>query len=384
MSRDLRIVRYHPRAAVGDGGMTGAIRRWSAALSSLGAHVTIAFDDGTPPDDPGDVTWTRVRHVGGRGLRLPVGLEATFADADLVVLHSGWTLHNARAAAVARSLGVPYLLEPRGAYDPHIVARHRFRKRAWWHLAEKSVVRGAAAIHAFFDDELAHIEQIGYRGPVVVAPNGVNTPATPQWEGGGGYLLWLGRFDPEHKGLDLLIEAVASLPPDRRPTIRLNGPDWSGGKAVAERLIRARGLERWVLVGPAVYGETKTRMLREASGFLYPSRWDACPNAVLESVAMGVPTLCTPYPLGVALGSRGAALVVPATPAGLVDGLQSLGDPDTVRRMSAVGHEVCATDFRWDAVAAQWLEQVARHVRPRALRAPGRPDRSTIAPSLLP
>ena len=34
------------------------------------------------------------------------------------------------------------------------------------------------------------------------------------------------------------------------------------------------------------------------------SRWDACPNAVLEAVALGVPTLVTPYPLGRFLARR--------------------------------------------------------------------------------
>ena len=51
------------------------------------------------------------------------------------------------------------------------------------------------------------------------------------WDGGsGGYVLWLGRFDPEHKGLDLLLQALALLPSRERPTLRIHGPDWRGRK----------------------------------------------------------------------------------------------------------------------------------------------------------
>src|SRR5436853_7577539 len=46
----------------------------------------------------------------------------------------------------------------------------------------------------------------------------------------GGYVLWIGSFDPEHKDLDLLLQAIARLPSVRRPAVGLHGPDWRGRK----------------------------------------------------------------------------------------------------------------------------------------------------------
>jgi glycosyltransferase involved in cell wall biosynthesis len=375
----LRIVRYHPRAAVGDGGMTGAVRRWSGAVARLGADVTIAYADGEPPPDRGLVSWTRVPHRGVGPLRVPVGLESLIGECDLLVLHSGWTAHNARAAAVARSHGVPYLLEPRGAYDPHIVARHSLQKRAWWLAAEHAVVDGAVAIHAFFDEERAHLDAIGYHGSTIIAPNGVETPQPVQWIGGGGYLLWAGRYDPEHKGLDLLVNAVADLPAGDRPQIRLHGPDRRGGKTAVERLVQRRDVGRWVRVGPAVYGSDKARLLAAADAFLYPSRWDACPNAVLEAVAIGVPTLCTPYPLGAYLARRGAVVLADASVNGLRDALPRLADQDAMAQIGAVGTATAALDFRWPAVAEQWLAQVDGYLDRRRPATSRQPDRSQMS-----
>ncbi|MGH2811588.1 MAG: glycosyltransferase, partial [Actinomycetota bacterium] len=294
----MRIVRYYPRALIGDGGMTGAVRRWSQGLAETGAEVVIAFDRGDLSVDGAGVEWIKVRHVGRKGFRIPVGLEEILAEADLIVLHSGWVSHGIRAASVARRLGIPYLLEPRGAYDPHILSRRPRLKRTWWSVWEESLVMNARAVHVFFDEEEPHVRGLGYPGPLVVAPNGAE-PGGEQWDGGsGGFLLWLGRFDPEHKGIDLLLDGLALLPRPRRPKVRLHGPDWRGRKQLVEAMVAERGLSGWVSVEEAVYGDDKLSLLRTASGFVYPSRWDACPNAVLEAVGMGVPTMTGPYPLG--------------------------------------------------------------------------------------
>jgi glycosyltransferase involved in cell wall biosynthesis len=355
----MRIVRYHPRALVGDGGMTGAVRAWSAALVRAGASVTVAYEHGVePPLSTDGVRWAPVRHKGGSAAKVPTGLGAVLRQADLLVLHSGWTLYNVRAASVARRLGVPYLLEPRGAYDPHIVRRKRFLKKAWWISMERELVSRARAIHVFFEPERAHLQALGYTGEVVVASNGAYPPNGTTWDGGsGGYVLWLGRFDPEHKGLDLLLEGLRVLPPDDRPHLRVQGPDWRGKKGLVRRMVSRLGLERWVTVGEAAYGHDKRALLSRARGFVYPSRWDACPNSVLEAVSIGLPTLVTPYPLGRYLAVREGALLAEPTPGSLADGLRRLVAPDA-SEAGRMGSQLVAEELSWDRVARSWLEQV--------------------------
>ena len=121
---------------------------------------------------------------------------------------------------------MPYVLAPRGAYDPHILRRKRLLKRAWWLAMEHPLLKHASAIHVFFESERAHLQALGYRGEIIVVPNGVDAQPGAQWDGGtSGHVLWIGRFDPEHKGLDVLLRGIAHLPSSRRPTVRLHGPD---------------------------------------------------------------------------------------------------------------------------------------------------------------
>lgn len=354
----MRIVRYYPRALVGDGGMTSAVKKWSQGFVNAGAEAVIAYDEGVEPPPRSDVEWLPVRHAGRPRLKLPVGLEDILEGADVLVLHSGWTVHNLRAAAVARRAGVPYVLEPRGAYDPHIVARKRWLKKAWWAAWERRLVHEAAAIHVFFEPEREHLAALGYNGPVIVASNGVEAPAAPHWDGGSaGYVLWLGRFDPEHKGLDILLRAMRVVPPAERPHLRLNGPDWRARKAKVAALVRELGLQEWVTVGEAVYGDDKRAMLAAASGFVYPSRWDACPNSTLEAVSLGIPTLVTPYPLGRFFAAQGGALLAQPDPAGLADGLRRLATPEAPEA-GRTGAQVVRSQLSWDAVARSWLAQL--------------------------
>jgi glycosyltransferase involved in cell wall biosynthesis len=353
----MRIVRYYPRALTGDGGMTHAVRNWAGAMARAGAQVTVAYDEEGPLPVVEGVRWSPVRHVGTSPIRVPVNLHRAIRGADLLVLHSGWTLYNIRAAAVARRLRIPYVLEPRGAYDPHIVHRKALLKRAWWWSLEKRLVANARGIHVFFEQERPHLEALGYGGRLIVASNGVNPPPDASWDGGSGrYVLWLGRFDLEHKGLDLLLESIRLLPTVGRPLLRIQGPDWRGRKERVRRLISAMGLEPWAKLGEPLYGDAKRHVLRAARGFVYPSRWDACPNSVLEAVSLGIPTLATSYPLGCLLADRGAAIVADPTPEQLARGLERLVSPGS-EAVGARGAQVAREELSWDRVARTWLDQ---------------------------
>lgn len=354
----LRVLLYYPRARAGDGGMTHAVRSLADELTCLGTQVTIVFDGGEIGPTNDGIRWIGLRHVGRRFLRFPLGLSDAFKDADVVVLHSAWTSENVRAAAVARRLSLPYVLAPRGSYDPMIVRRKRLLKQSWFALFERTLIKRARAIHVFFDSEAAHLRSLGYRGEFVVAPNGVRTPDGRAWDGGsGGYLLWLGRFDPEHKGLDILLDAMARIPVAQRTPLRLHGPDWRERKGAVRHRIAELGLESSVTVGDPVYEDEKWRLLERAAGFVYPSRWEAFGNSPAEAVAMGVPTLVTPYPLGRHLSDNGAAFVAAATPESLADGLKRLTSSDAAR-VAANGARFVRSELTWGACARAWLQQL--------------------------
>jgi glycosyltransferase involved in cell wall biosynthesis len=148
-----------------------------------------------------------------------------------------------------------------------------------------------------------------------------------QWDGGsGGYLAWVGRYDIECKGIDLLIDAVGMLPSHDRPSVRLRGIDYRRNTAHdVQRLVKRRGLQQWIDVGPSISDAEKLDFLRRAAGFIHPSRWDAYPRAVLEALSIGVPCLVTRnVMLSPKLEDARAAIVTAATAPAIANGLREL------------------------------------------------------------
>jgi glycosyltransferase involved in cell wall biosynthesis len=278
---------------------------------------------------------------------------------DLIVLHGGWVPENIIVGSYARRRGLPYLVTAHGVYHPRVLGRRKVAlKRAWNVLLERRHLSNALAVHCFFSEERDYLRRLGVDVAVVAAPNGFSAPVEMTWRGcGEGDLVWLGRFDPECKGLDLLLAAMRLLSVHERPRLALHGPDWHGQKRSVARLNAELALEEWVTLGEAVYGDQKRHLLESAAGFVYPSRWEAFGFSVVEAVSLGIPTLVTPYPLGRFLAAQGGAVLAELTAPALADGLRRLRAPETIQTGKR-GAEIVREALSWDVVARSWLEQV--------------------------
>jgi glycosyltransferase involved in cell wall biosynthesis len=328
-------------------------------LARHGVEVTALFDadDASRPAPPG-ADAVAIEHAIRGSLRFPTHLEDAIAGTDVLVLHGGWLLGNVVAGRVCRDAGVPYVITSHGVYMQEVLSRRPVRKRAWQALFERRHLQAATAIHLFFDEERASMESaMDIRTPTITAPNGIDFPEDAAWSGGGGFLLWLGRFDITTKGLDLLTRAIARIPAAQRPQVRLHGPDWRNGKQQMRDLVHRLGVDDWVRVEDAVYGDEKWRLIAEADACIYPSRWDACPVAVSEAAAIGAPILVTRYPLGNFLAAKGAAIQVDPHPESIARGIPRLLATDA-RDLGKAASVVARNHLSWDAVTRSWLQQV--------------------------
>jgi glycosyltransferase involved in cell wall biosynthesis len=260
---------------------------------------------------------------------------------------------------MARRRRVKYVVTPHGAYDPNVLARRRLAKRAWWTFLERGLLTRAAAVHVFFEEERKFVRRLGFRGKVVVVPNGVTIPDHVERAGSNErYLLWMGRFDVQHKGLDLLLHAVASMPEVQRPLVRLHGPDWRGGKAATAALVERLDLRRSVAIGPPIYGADKWRTLSGASLFVFPSRWEAQGISVLEAAGSGAAIVATVTTfVGREMAREGAAIGAAATPQGLAAAIRRGWTSDTsdMRRSAAA---LVRERYAWPVVAARFLDEL--------------------------
>jgi glycosyltransferase involved in cell wall biosynthesis len=190
-----------------------------------------------------------------------------------------------------------------------------------------------------------------------VAPTGTVLPSR-EWTGGRPELLWIGRYSTAHKGLDLLLQALASVPADTRPLLLMRGTDYRGGKAEVEGLVSSLGLAGHVTVGPPVGGEEKESLLLECAGYVQPSRWESHSIGLLEALSRATPSLISDrMPISADVAAAGAALVSPLEPAELGRQLVTLaaGQPE----LGAVGRRFVAEHFDWKPVMVHYEQELA-------------------------
>jgi glycosyltransferase involved in cell wall biosynthesis len=285
-------------------------------------------------------------------------------DVEIAHLHSVFTPPN---ALLARRLRVPYVVSPHGGYAPASLARNARRKAVYGRLVERRMLRRAALRVALTEVEARDLVTFAAGEPITVIPNGV-APVPERVdrysfrrELGLGpeerLLLFVGRLDILHKGLDVLLDGVAEAPGWH---LALVGSDFRDGRSwLLGRAETLRMLPRLTTTGPR-HGRHLHEAFAAADCFALTSRWEGLPIALLEALAHGVPAVVSPAVdrlVGVS-GAR-AGWVAEAPQLGAL--LRRLESLDLRERDRAAGAaRALAARYDWTAVAARYEAAYAR------------------------
>jgi glycosyltransferase involved in cell wall biosynthesis len=102
----------------------------------------------------------------------------------------------------------------------------------------------------------------------------------------------VGRLDIHHKGLDILIRALAPLAESYDFTLTLTGRNET--PELLEKLISDHGLNSRIRIRPFLSENALIDCYREMELFLLPSRYEGCATTMLEALCCGRPVLATP------------------------------------------------------------------------------------------
>jgi glycosyltransferase involved in cell wall biosynthesis len=225
--------------------------------------------------------------------------------------------------------------------------------RQVWQKASAVVAnsQGLRAMATRFDDEV----------PVQVIPNGVdlNTFANPERNWESPRLLFVGRVVYQ-KGLDLLLDALVDLRHlDWQLDIVGDGPRRRLLAAQADRL----GLGDRVFFKGWQPREALPEIFRRATLFVYPSRHEGMPNAVLEAMASGLPVVATQIPGNEELVEDGrTGRLVPTEDRDALRAVleEMIGDPETRQRMGTAARGAVEKKYTWEGVARAYLDLILK------------------------
>jgi glycosyltransferase involved in cell wall biosynthesis len=293
----------------------------------------------------------------------PPGRRARFTalaarEVDIVHLHSVFTPAN---ASLARRLQVPYVVSPHGGYAPASLARGAVRKELYIPLVERRLVRGAALRVALTEFEARDLRAFGSGEPIAVIPNGVHPPprdVAPDafrqelgLDANCRLLLFVGRFDVLHKGLDRLVRGIAAAPGWH---LALVGSDFrAGGDQLRHLAVTLGASSRVTLTGPR-HGQALDEAYAAADCFALASRWEGLPLSLLEALARGLPAVVSPAvdELGGVVAAGAGWMAAPAELGALLRRLEDLDNGELKRRGAAA--RALAAGYDWSSIARRY------------------------------
>jgi glycosyltransferase involved in cell wall biosynthesis len=300
-----------------------------------------------------------------RQLRCSSGLAAALRalppQVDVIHGHGLWLVPNIQLGWAAAASRKPLVVSPRGMLSPAALRFSRLKKRAFWHLAQGAVLRGAACIHATSEQEGEEIRAVGLINPIAIIPNGIDLPPlgpkTFDNPSADRIVLSLGRIHPK-KGLEGLLHAWAAVEarhPDWR--LRIAGPSEAGHADWLRGLGRTLGLTRIEIAAP-VFGDAKWQAYRSAELFVLPTLNENFGLVVAEALAAGTPVISTKGAPWARLEHEGCGWWVEHGTEPLAAALESaMAMPRTsLKRMGTNGRAWMAREFSWERFARDLLE----------------------------
>ncbi|MFG6119304.1 glycosyltransferase [Thalassobacillus sp. B23F22_16] len=285
-------------------------------------------------------------------------LPKPFNQPDLVVFHSTYIPVHAKFAKTLKKRCTPYIIVPRGGMTKKSQNIKPIKKMLGNNIFFKKMVKDSIAIHCLTRGESQ--ESSHWDKETFVVGNGMDLPdkiVRPHYKKKKQFTFtFIGRLDPYHKGLDILIEGCAIVYKEleiENCEIKIYGPDRQDSVKLLKQQIKKYNLEKIVEILPPVFDEEKVKVLQETNVFVHTSRFEGHPMSVLEALSNGIPCLLTPGTnISQEVSSAGAGWEVQLSPESVAEGIKTvLRNKEKVDEMSNNARELILREYTWDKVA---------------------------------
>lgn len=222
-------------------------------------------------------------------------------DYDLYHTNGLWLYCNHETCSIARKKKRPYLITPHGMLYPAAIKRSYWKKWPLLQLFFHTDIANADCFHATCRQEMEHIRNFGYTGPIAIIPNPTVSPdfldeiaqqkAAIMSQKRVNRFGFLGRLHPVKK-IENLLYAIASLPDKHDCELIIMGkgdPDYE--QFLRNEVTRLRLMN--VTFRGFVSGREKYEELVRLSGLFVPSDFENFGMIVTEALSVGTPVMAS-------------------------------------------------------------------------------------------
>jgi glycosyltransferase involved in cell wall biosynthesis len=266
-----------------------------------------------------------------------------------------------------RRLSIPYAITPHGRYAHIFDAANRAKyRRTVLYLShiERYVFEKAHFVHALSREERDLIRRVAPRARVELIVNAaysrrLDGEPKPIARAGRSarYPLFgfLGRFEIEHKGLDILLDGFAEYRRrGGRGTLDMGGTGPS--RDILAARVRALGIEPYTSIFGPHYGPDRVKLFSGWDFFVMPSRFEGMPLGGIEAALMGLPLIVSEGSgLRGYVEEFGAGIGIQSlTPTGIAQAfVQAEAQAETWTSMSTASWRMALSFGDWTATAAK-------------------------------
>lgn len=379
----MRVLHVIPSVDERSGGPASAIVPMCRALMTQGIEVLlITTDAGSEPDRAGkpglvrsfrDVPTLLFPSQLGESFKysrpLATWLSSNINHFGLAHIHAVFNHSSVAAAHSCRKAGVPYVVRPLGTLDPWSMAQKSLRKKVFWQVSGKGMLRRAAAVHYTSEAEKRETEKLFGLNHGKVVPLGIDANASMFFSkdqlaeyfpslASDPYVLVMSRLHPK-KGLDVLLDAFLGLVQDSRYArwrlvIAGDGPSDYVLKLKNKAALSSQ--REKILFTGWLAGEKKATLLGGASLLVLPSYQENFGLCVMEAMYNSVPVLVSPHVnLAEEIDSAGAGWVAPVEKDALAAKLaQALQDDCELEQRGRAAKEL-SRKYSWEATAGSLI-----------------------------
>ncbi len=220
-----------------------------------------------------------------------------FGIPDLVVFHEPYVKEYLLISLILRKKHIPYIIVPHCELTEEAQNNKKWlKKKIANFLLFNHFINHALAIQCLSDKE---VNSTNFGNIKFVSTNGVKLPLKAKTYFNNLEpikIVFIGRLDKYHKGLDLLIESI-KIKKDYliQSNIKLYiyGPDQNGQYAEIEQLIKDNHINELAELNHEVLSEEKEKILLDSDVFIQTSRFEGMPMGILEALSYGLPCLVT-------------------------------------------------------------------------------------------
>lgn len=216
-------------------------------------------------------------------------------DFDIYQAQGVWLYNTYALVDVARKMGKPYVITPRGMLYPQDIAK----SKPWFKNMSLKIrllddLNRAACVHVTCEDEMIHCRNLGVTSPIAVVPNPVEIRCYPKTKKDKVFRLgYLGRIS-RRKNVEGLIYAWSELGDKVKENAELliiGGGD-EEYMAFLKKEVARLNLSNVRFTG-FISGQEKEDALSSLSVLAMPSEFENFGNVIVEGLVRGIPCIAT-------------------------------------------------------------------------------------------